>query len=163
VFIVTAVWTRDLSYRQSVLLHNFWIDLKYSLVVFQMTYATSFMYLESVWFQTIIILHNVLLLICSISYLLLLWIYLLTPRCRVLLEQLTGLQLVKKFPAFHGTRRFITTLTSVRHLSLSWASPVQSIYPHPTSWKSILILSTHLRLGLPSGPFPSSFPTKTHK
>ena len=26
--------------------------------------------------------------------------YLLTPRCRVLLEKLTGLQLVKKFPAF---------------------------------------------------------------
>ena len=48
--------------------------------------------------------------------------YLLTPWCRVLLEKLTGLQLVKKFPAFHGTRRFITTLTSVRHLSLSWAS-----------------------------------------
>ena len=38
-------------------------------------------------------------------------IYLLTPRCRVLPEQLTGLQLVKKFPAFHGTRRFITALT----------------------------------------------------
>jgi len=46
--------------------------------------------------------------------------YLLTPWCRVL-EQLTGLQLVKKFPKFHGTRRFITALTSVRHLSLSWA------------------------------------------
>ena len=45
--------------------------------------------------------------------------YLLTPWCRVLLEQLTGLQLVKKFPAFHGTRRFITALTSVHHLSLS--------------------------------------------
>ena len=82
--------------------------------------------------------------------------YLLTPWCRVLLEQLTGLQLVKKFPTFHGTRRFITALTSVRHLSLSWASPVQSTYPHPKSWRSILILSTHLRLGLPSG-----FPTKT--
>ena len=83
----------------------------------------------------------------------LLWIkpYLLTPRCRVLLEKLTGLQLVKKFPAFHGTRRFITALTSVRHLSLSWTSPIQSIYPHPTSCRSILILSTHLRLGLPSG------------
>jgi len=27
--------------------------------------------------------------------------YLLTPWCRVLLEKLTGLQLVKKFPAFH--------------------------------------------------------------
>ena len=44
--------------------------------------------------------------------------YLLTPWYRVLLEQLTGLQLVKKFPAFHGTRRFITALTSVRHLSI---------------------------------------------
>ena len=87
--------------------------------------------------------------------------YLLTPWCRVLPEQLTGLQLVKKFPAFHGTRRFITALTTVRHLFLSWASPIQSIYPHPTSWRSILILSTHLLLGLPSGLFPSSFPTKT--
>ena len=87
--------------------------------------------------------------------------YLLTPWCRVLLEKLTGLQLVKKFPAFHETRRFITALTSVRHLSLSWASPIQSIYPHPTSSRSVLILSTHLCLGLPSGLLPSGFPTKT--
>ena len=84
-----------------------------------------------------------------------------TAWCGVLLEKLTGLQLVRKFLAFHGTRRFITALTSVRHLSLSWASPIQSIYPHPTSWRSILILSTHLRLGLTSGLFPSGFPTKT--
>jgi len=70
-------------------------------------------------------------------------------------------QIVKKFPAFHGTRRFITALTSVRHLYLTWASPIQSIYPLPTSWRSILILSTHLRLGLPSGLFLSGFPTKT--
>ena len=90
-----------------------------------------------------------------------LFTYLLTPWCRVLLEKLTGLQLVKKFPAFHRTRRFITALTSVRHLSLSWASPIQSTYPHPTSSRSILILSTHLRLGLSSGLFPSGFPTNT--
>ena len=88
-------------------------------------------------------------------------VYILTPWCRVLLEKLTGLQLVKKFPAFHGTRKFITALTSVRYLSLSWANPIQSTYPHLTSWRSILILSTHLRLGLPSGLFPSDFPTKT--
>ena len=87
--------------------------------------------------------------------------YLLTPWCRILLEKLTGLQLVKKFPTFHGTRRFITALTSFRQLSLSWASQIQSIYPHPTSWRSVLILSTHLSLGLPIGLFPSGFPTKT--
>ena len=79
----------------------------------------------------------------------------------VLLEKLTGLQLVKKFPALHGTRRFITALTSVRHLSLSWANPIQSIYPHPTSWRSILILSARLRLGLPCGLLLSGFPSKT--
>ena len=45
--------------------------------------------------------------------------YLLTPWSRVLLEKLIGLQLVKKFPAFYGNRRFITALTSARHLSLS--------------------------------------------
>ena len=87
--------------------------------------------------------------------------YLLTPWCRVLLEKLTDLQIAKKFPAFHGTRRFNTALTSVRHPSLSWGSPIQSIYPHPTFWRSVLILSTHLRLCLPSGLFPSGFPTKT--
>ena len=76
--------------------------------------------------------------------------YLLTPWNRVLLEKLTGFQPVKKFPALYGTRRFIIALTSARHLSLSWASPIQSSYPDPTSWRSILILSSHLRLGLPT-------------
>jgi len=42
-----------------------------------------------------------------------------TPCSTVLLEKLTGSQLVKKFPTFNGTRRFITAVTSVRHLSLS--------------------------------------------
>jgi len=45
--------------------------------------------------------------------------YLLTPWGRVLLEKLTGLQLVKKFPAFYENRGFITAVTSTRHLSLS--------------------------------------------
>ena len=78
----------------------------------------------------------------------------LTPWCRVLLEKLTGLQLVKKLPAFHGTQRFITALTSIHHLSLSWASPIQSIYTHSTSWRSILILSTLLSLGPPVVSLP---------
>jgi len=66
-----------------------------------------------------------------------------------------------KFPTFYGTRRFITAFTSSRYLSLSWASSIQSISPHPTSWRSILISSSHLCLCLPSGLFPSGFLTKT--
>ena len=87
--------------------------------------------------------------------------YLLTPWSRVLLEKLTVFQLVKKFHAFYGTRRFITAVTSARHLSLSWASSIHSIIPQPTSWRSILILSSHLSLSVPSGLFPSGFPTKS--
>ena len=65
----------------------------------------------------------------------------------------------QEIPPFYW--RFITAFTSARHLSLSSASSIQSINPHPTSWRSILILSFHLCLGFPSGIFPSGFPTKT--
>ena len=41
---------------------------------------------------------------------------------------------------------------------LSHINPVHA--PHPTSWRSILILSSHLRLGLPNGLLPSSLSTK---
>jgi len=43
--------------------------------------------------------------------------YLLTLRTTVLLEKLTGFQLVKKFPAFYGTPSFITADTGARQLS----------------------------------------------
>ena len=88
--------------------------------------------------------------------------YLLTPWSRVLLEKLTGSQLIKKFPAFYGTRRFITSFTSARHLSLSSATSTQSTPPHLTYWRSILILSSHLRPSLPTGIFPSGFPTPVY-
>jgi len=42
---------------------------------------------------------------------------------------------------------------------LSQLYPVHT--PHSTFWRSIVILYSHLRLGLPSGLFPSGFPTKT--
>jgi len=87
--------------------------------------------------------------------------YLLTPRSTVLLEKRIGFLIVKKFPTIYGTRRFITAFTSGRHLSLSSARSIPSVPPYTTSWRPILTLSSHQRLGLPSGLFPSGFPTKT--
>ena len=59
--------------------------------------------------------------------------FLVTPWSRVLLEKLTGSQLVKKFPALYETRSFINAFTSARQLSLSWTRSIQSILIHPTS------------------------------
>jgi hypothetical protein len=42
-----------------------------------------------------------------------------TPWSRVLPENLTDLQLLKKFPTFYRTRMFTTAFTRARHLSLS--------------------------------------------
>ena len=44
---------------------------------------------------------------------------------------------------------------------VSILSILQSTLLHHNSWKSILILSSLLRLILPSGMFPSGFPSKT--
>jgi hypothetical protein len=43
----------------------------------------------------------------------------LTPWSRVLPEKLKRPKLLKKFPAFNRTRRFITAFTRARHLFLS--------------------------------------------
>jgi hypothetical protein len=86
--------------------------------------------------------------------------YLLTPRSRVLLKKLTGFGASKKIPRLYGTRNFITALTSARHLSLSSARSIQSLQYPPTSWRPILILFSHLGLGLPNNFLPSGFLTK---
>ena len=98
------------------------------------------------------------ILLFTVTYLL---TYLLTPWSRVLLEKLTGSAASQEIPCIFGTRRFITVLTSARHLSLDWANSIQSPQLPPTSWRSILILSSHLHLGVPNGLFLSGFPTRT--
>jgi len=83
------------------------------------------------------------------------------PWSRVLPEKLTDSQIVENFPAFYGTRKSISTSTKPRHLSPPLARSAQFMLPNPTYWTFILILSSLLRLGLPSSLFPSGLPTKT--
>jgi len=52
---------------------------------------------------------------------------------------------------FYGTLTFITLFIRPRYWSLYWARWNQSTPPNPISWRSILILSSSLRLGLLSG------------
>jgi hypothetical protein len=65
----------------------------------------------------------------------------------------------KKFPAFYRTRSFIIVFTRAIHWSLSWARAIQSIASHHIYLRFILILFTHLRVGLPRGLFTFGFPT----
>jgi hypothetical protein len=84
--------------------------------------------------------------------------YFLTPWSRVL-EKLTSLcSQSRNSPHFYGTRMFFTVLTGASHLSLSWANSIQSKQPTLTSERYILMLSSHLHLGLPNGSFPQAFP-----
>jgi hypothetical protein len=75
------------------------------------------------------------------------------------LEKRLVVWILDSFPAIYGTRRFIAEFTRALHLPLSWARPIKSTSPNPTSTRSILILSNHLRLGLPGDLLPSGYPT----
>jgi hypothetical protein len=63
-----------------------------------------------------------------------------------LLEEKPNLQLLKNFPAFCGTQRFITVFTRAFNWSLSWARSIQSIPSYPISLRSIWIMSTFFSL-----------------
>jgi hypothetical protein len=80
-----------------------------------------------------------------------------------LLERPLDVRPLDSFPAFHGTWRFNTEFTRALRLFLALARPIQSTSPHPTSPRSILILSTHLHLGLPRVSFPLAFPPIIYK
>jgi hypothetical protein len=69
--------------------------------------------------------------------------------------------LSKKSCFLYGTRRLITVFTKARHWTVSWASWIQFAPSIPIPLRSILMLSSPLCLGLPSGFLPSGLPTKT--
>jgi hypothetical protein len=77
------------------------------------------------------------------------WQSLTHSRSWALLEEPPIVQSLKNFPAFYGTRRFITVFTRALHRFLSWAISIQSTSFRFLSPRTILTLSTHLRLGLP--------------
>jgi len=133
---------RGLSFPNEFLRH---IVLEYAAWIFHRCHATS-------W-PNQLILFGLLLLISS------LFTYLHTPYSTVLLEKLTGLQRVKKFSAFYGNGRIITRLRVP--VTCSYPDPVNLVHAsHTTSWRSSLIISSHLRLGLPSASFLQVSQTK---
>jgi len=80
------------------------------------------------------------------------------------LEKLAGSQLVKKFSALYGTWRLINAFISARLLYLCLPRSVQYMPPpppaHAVCWWSVLILSSHSRLGPPVVSFPRVSPSK---
>ena len=51
--------------------------------------------------------------------------------------------------------------TTTHHCSIMWAKGIKSTLSHPTCLRYILILPSHLHLGLQNSLFPIGFPTKT--
>ena len=73
-----------------------------------------------------------------------------TPWDGVLLEKANSSSARQEIPRIHKSPPPVLILCQV--------NPLQA--PHLISWRSILISSSHLRLGFPSGLFPSDLPTK---
>ena len=81
----------------------------------------------------------------------------LTARCRVFPKKLTGPQLVKKFRAFYETEGSPPHSQAPATWSYPEPDPSSSCLLHPTSLRSILILPSHVCLGLVVS-FPQVYP-----
>ena len=84
----------------------------------------------------------------------------LTPWKRILPENLTGTQVVNKFPAFMEPEGLLPNLQ--KPVACPYPGPDRSLLCSPllTSRRSSSILHSHLRLGIPSGSFSQVSPPK---
>ena len=89
-----------------------------------------------------------------------LFTYLLNPWSRVLPDKVISSQLVMNFPTFYRTWWFITT--NPYHLSLSWATLIQSMPSHPTSWRSVVHIILPFTSGSSKWPLSLRFPHHNH-
>ena len=107
----TYLLTYSLTYLLTYLLTH--------LLIYLLTYLFTYLHTYSLTYLL------TYLLTYSLTYLI---TYLLTSWSRVPFEKQTNFQLVKKFPTFYGTRRFITAFTRARPpvLILSQINPVHT-------------------------------------
>ena len=82
----------------------------------------NFSYLFLIYYCCVVIFY----IFFSINLLTNLLTYLLTLWSSDLLEKLTGSAASQEIHRIFETRRFLTVLTSARHMSLSWANSIQS-------------------------------------
>ena len=126
------------------------------LLIYVLTYVRTYLFTYLLTYLLTYILTYVLtylltyILTYVVTYLL---TYLLTPCSRVLIEKLIGSQLVILWnPKIHYSIHKCPPPLPIQ-------SQIDPVYaPYPITWRSILILSCHPRLVLPSGLFPSCFP-----
>jgi hypothetical protein len=78
--------------------------------------------------------------------------------CKDFLQKLIVTELVKKSPSFMKPGDPYVHNSPTSDLILSQLNPNHTLIPFPL--RLILIVSSHLHLGFPSGHFPSDFPTK---
>ena len=119
--------------------------------------SAAYLWQELAWKQwTLILLSNVRIITCLITYL-------ITHSLTLSMEQCPSCE-AHWFWASKEISHILWNLKAPYHVykcppTVPILSQINPVHAPPTSWRSILILSCHLCLGLLSGVIPLGFPT----